>query len=78
MDLFDQLQEIVASALKVSPDEIQRTTSSDDLEAWDSLGHVHIMIAIESAFNIYMDVEDFAEMDGIPAMLEFLSTQELA
>ena len=77
MDLFEQLSAVVAGALKVSPDQIQRTTMADDLEAWDSLGHVHVMMAIENAFDIYMDVEDFAEMNSIPAIMEFLESRNV-
>ena len=75
MDLFEQLCAVVADALKVSPDQIERTTTADDLEAWDSLGHVHVMMAIENAFDIYMDVEDFAEMNSIPAIMKFLEAR---
>ena len=63
---------IIANALNIDAAEVQPTTVSTDLDAWDSLGHVHIMIALENAFDIYMDVEDFAKIDGVPAILGYL------
>ena len=47
----------------------------DDIEEWDSLGHVHIMVALEQAFDLYMDVEDFAELENVPAILQYLASE---
>lgn len=75
MELFSQVQGIISAALNIDVVDVQLATVSSDLEAWDSLGHVHIMIALENAFDIYMDVEDFAEIDGVPAILEYLESR---
>ena len=75
MDNFLKLQTLIAGALNVPVDKVLQTTLSEDLEEWDSLGHVHIMIALEGEFDIYMDVDDFAEIDGVPAILSYLESQ---
>jgi len=50
----------------------------DEIEEWDSLGHVHIMVALEQAFDLYMDVDDFAELDSVPAILQYLKSENVA
>jgi acyl carrier protein len=75
MSTFLQLREIMATALEVSPDAIRETSTMRDIEEWDSLGHVHIMVALEQAFDLYMDVEDFAELDSVPTILDFLEKE---
>jgi acyl carrier protein len=75
MNIFQQLRDIMATALEVPPESIRENTSMKDLEEWDSLGHVHIMVALEQAFDLYMDVEDFADLDSVPAILSFLQKE---
>ncbi|MEZ5503661.1 MAG: hypothetical protein R3E50_13730 [Halioglobus sp.] len=40
-------------------------------------GHVHIMVALEQAFDLYMDVDDFAELATVPAILQYLASQKV-
>ncbi|MFK7975493.1 MAG: acyl carrier protein [Halioglobus sp.] len=78
MSTFDQLKEIMATTLDVSADAIADSSTMDDIEEWDSLGHVHIMVALEQAFDLYMDVEDFAELNSVPAILKYLESENVS
>lgn len=73
MSVFDELRDIMATALEIPGETIRENSTMADIEEWDSLGHVHIMVALEQAFDLYMDVEDFAELDSVPAILRYLS-----
>jgi acyl carrier protein len=75
MSAFEQLRDIMATALEIPADTIRENSAMADIEEWDSLGHVHIMVALEQAFDLYMDVEDFADLDSVPAILEFLEKE---
>ncbi len=76
MSTFEKLQEIIASALEVPASMIRENSTMEDIEEWDSLGHVHIMVALEQAFDLYMDVDDFAELDNVPAILSYLAAEK--
>ena len=78
MSAFKQLQEIMASALELPADAIKESSTMEEIEEWDSLGHVHIMVALEQAFDLYMDVDDFAELDSVPAILQYLAAENVA
>ena len=77
MSTFTQLQEIMATALELPVDAIRENSTMESLEEWDSLGHVHIMVALEQAFDLYMDVDDFAELDSVAAILEYLAAEKV-
>ena len=51
MSTFEKLQEIIAAALEVPTSTIRQDSTMEDIEEWDSLGHVHIMVALEQAFE---------------------------
>jgi len=75
MDLFEKIQNVVASTLKVTPDKITRETSDKDLVAWDSLAHVNLMMGLEQTFDLFLEVEDFTQLTSVPAILEYLRKQ---
>jgi len=77
MTVFEKLQEIMATALELPPGAIREDSTMEEIEEWDSLGHVHIMVALEQAFDLYMDVDDFAELDSVPAILQYLESENV-
>ena len=77
MSVFEKLQEIMATALELPASAIRENSTMDEIEEWDSLGHVHIMVALEQAFDLYMDVDDFAELDSVPAILKYLESENV-
>jgi acyl carrier protein len=77
MSVFVKLQEIMATALELPTGAIRENSTMDEIEEWDSLGHVHIMVALEQAFDLYMDVDDFAELDSVPAILKYLESENV-
>jgi acyl carrier protein len=78
MSVFEKLQGIMATALEIPANSISESTTMEDIEEWDSLGHVHIMVALEQAFDLYMDVDDFAELDSVPAILRYLAAENVS
>ena len=75
MDLFEKIQYVIATTLKVSPDKITRETSDQGLAAWDSLAHVNLMMSLEQTFDLFLEVEDFPKLTSVPAILQYLREQ---
>jgi acyl carrier protein len=72
MDLYSRLRQTLAATLKLPPDSITELTVNEDLPAWDSLGHVNLMMALEQTFDIYIEVEDFETLTSVPRILRYL------
>ena len=75
MDLFEKVQNLIASTLKVAPDKLTRETSDKDLMAWDSLAHVNLMMSLEQTFDLFLEVEDFTQLTSVSAIVEYLRGQ---
>lgn len=75
MQSFDELRDIIAATLKIPIGSINEDSADGDIAAWDSLGHVNIMMALEQAFDIDLEVEEFAELTSIPAILARLNKE---
>jgi acyl carrier protein len=72
-----QLQDLIALTLKVPAAKITPSLRNEDLSAWDSMGHVNLMMALEQTFDVYIEVEEFAGLTSVPAILEFLKARNV-
>lgn len=75
MSLYVRLQELMAATFRVPAMKITPALRNDDLAAWDSLGQVNLMMALEQTFDIYIEVEEFAGLVSVPAILAFLQAR---
>jgi len=65
---------VVAAALGVPTSGLELETTADEVEAWDSMGHIHLMVALEDTFDIRLEVEDFSKLTSVTAMLDYLKS----
>jgi len=72
MDNFTKLRDIIALTFGVPAEQITQTTAQSDVPAWDSVGHLNLMLALEDAFGLALDIEDMARLTSVPAILEYL------
>jgi len=57
--------QIVAETLKLPPDDVGDDASSDSLEAWDSLGHLDVIQAIEAATGVKFSMTEIPELTSV-------------
>ena len=67
----EQLKEIFATALDLEVDEIEEDSSQDNLEDWDSLGHLNLISEIEKEFKVKIT------MDEVMAMTTYSKVKEV-
>jgi len=72
MNVFHQLQDAIAGTLNVPVESVSESTKDEDLPAWDSLGHVNLMMTLEQTFDVSLDVDDFTRLTSVPAILAYL------
>ena len=51
-EIFSKLQEIFLDVFDLDELELTDETSANDIEEWDSLSHIQLIVAIEKAFGI--------------------------
>jgi len=68
LNLDDIIKKIEPVFLEVFDDEtlvIDEDTSAADIEAWDSLTHIRLIISIETAFDLQFSTLDIAELQNV-------------
>ena len=50
--IFEKLNEIFIDVLDLDEIELTDATNANDIEEWDSLSHIQLIVAIEKSFGI--------------------------
>ena len=58
----DKIRQIVSDVCGVPVDTITDDSSPDSIETWDSMSHLHLILALESEFNVEFSPDDSLEM----------------
>lgn len=57
-----KIKNVMSSIFDVELDQINDTTTQGDLEQWDSMGHMNLVVALEEEFELVFDEEEIIEM----------------
>lgn len=72
-----KIREILSSVLGVPADQISEVASMDDVERWDSLAQMNLVLALEEEFGIVIPDDEVGSMVTVPLidalLLELLS-----
>lgn len=49
---------------------ITNDTSSEDIDEWDSLSHIQLIVAIEKCFGIKMTAKEIMSWDNVGEMID--------
>lgn len=69
-EILEQLQDIFRNVLKNDDVVLDDDTTADDVEGWDSLAHVTIVIAIEKHFNVKFSVKEMLKWNSVGKMVD--------
>ena len=69
----NNINEVVASVLNVSPASLNEESSVNNVDSWDSLACINIAVAIEGEFAISLTAEDVAELTALQKIYTILS-----
>lgn len=54
---------------------IDEKTSSEDIDGWDSLEHINLIVAVEQKFNIKFSMKDVISMNNVGDMMNIISSK---
>jgi acyl carrier protein len=72
MNTLDQVTKIVAECLNISRAHVNENSSADNIDVWDSMAQVNLMISLEQMFDIELEVEDFIELTSVQLIANYL------
>lgn len=69
MELKEQLNEIFCEVFDDDDIRISEETTANDVDGWDSLSHVNLIVTIESKFNIRFSQKELLTFKNVGDLL---------
>ncbi len=71
-EIFESVQEIFRTVFDDTDIVLTREMTSADIEDWDSLEQINLLVAIEKRFNIKFQLQDVKDLPDVGAMLDLV------
>lgn len=71
-DIIPELQEIFVDVFDNEELIITEETNAEDIEDWDSLEQIHILVAIEKRFNIKFDIKEVTNLNNVGEIVDVI------
>ncbi len=69
-DILARVQEVFRDELELDELVLNEETTADDVEEWDSLSHIQLVVAIEKAFGIKFTSREILSWDNVGDLID--------
>jgi acyl carrier protein len=74
--LLDELRVVFAEVFHISAAEIEPETQFGEFPQWDSMGHMDLMVALESKFGVAINADTISQLVSIPAIIAHVQAKQ--
>lgn len=71
-EIFDEVQKIFQTVFDDDELVITDSTNSEDIEDWDSLEHINLVVAMEKKFNLKFDIKEVGTLKDVGEMIDLI------
>ena len=68
----ERVRMLIAGVLQLPAAQINEFSAAENLEAWDSVNHLNIMLGLEQEFGVQLSPEQTDKMTNIAAIVDVL------
>ena len=70
-----KLKELFKESLSISEEQVNDKLKYNEIEEWDSIGHMTLMSAIEEEFKITLETDDIIDFSSFKKGIELLGAK---
>lgn len=70
--VYERLNEVFQDVFDDETITVQDNTTADDIEDWDSLEHINLIVAVEKCFGMKFTMGEVTGMKNVGAMVDII------
>jgi acyl carrier protein len=74
-EVFKKLNEIFQEVFDDENITVNEQTNANDIEDWDSLEHINLVVAVEKKFSIKFNMEEVNKFKNVGEMVDIIMTR---
>lgn len=71
-EILGQMQEIFRSVFDDESLDISGRTAAKDIEGWDSMEHINLIVAMEKTFHVKFNIEEAGSLQNVGEMVDLI------
>ncbi len=72
---LDQVRAVASDIFTVPADQLNTSSSPQDVGSWDSIQHLNLVLALEEKFNVQLSPEDIERMGTIGKICDVIESK---
>ncbi len=73
MEIYERLNVVFRDVFDDEEISVNENTTANDIEDWDSLEHINLIVAIEEEFGIKFSMNEVTHMKNVGDMVKLIS-----
>jgi acyl carrier protein len=73
-DFDPRIRKVISGVFGVPEGSITDTSGPDNVEGWDSLQHIHLIVALEAEFAVSFEPEQAIALTSVPAIRDAVTS----
>lgn len=71
----EKLVKILSDVFEIKESDLKPELTSQDIDSWDSLRQMDLVVSLEEGFDISLEIEDIVKMNSILTITEVLKNK---
>jgi acyl carrier protein len=73
LEILEQLTEVFQMVFEDDEIEIDRDTTANDIDGWDSMSHMTLLMAIEEDFEIEFEEWEVSDLSDVGELIDLIT-----
>ena len=76
--LLDSVRRIVSDVFEVPEEQVKAESSPDNIESWDSIHHLNLVLALEQEFEVQFTPEEIEQLLSVELIAALVAEKRQA
>lgn len=73
MEIKDRVLRTFSAVFNIDENKIRLIDTKEDIESWDSIGHLQLIMNIEAEFGVKLNTEDVVNIDSVEKCVDVVN-----